>query len=89
MVCLHHNPPRAADVMQMRTVEKAQPQNCPLPFTAEGGQRARSSDTGTARGNLMKQPPQKFKATQITRLCRAAVYKCHIRCFFSLKKLNM
>lgn len=68
---MHHNPPRAADVMQMRTVEKAQPQNCPLPFPAEGGERARSSDAGTARGNLMKHPPQKFNAHVVLRCINA------------------
>lgn len=42
--------------MLMNAVEEAQPQNCPLSFTAEGGERAGSSDTETAQGNLMMQP---------------------------------
>lgn len=54
--CLHHNPPHCADVMLMKTVEKAQPQNCPVSLAAEGGERARICDTETAQGNLMMQP---------------------------------
>lgn len=41
--------------MLMNAVEEAQPQNCPLSFTVEGGERARSSDTETAQRNLMMQ----------------------------------
>lgn len=47
--CLHHNPPHSAGVMLMNTVEKARPQNCPLSFMAEGGERAGISDTETAK----------------------------------------
>lgn len=49
-------PPHSADVMLMNAAEEAQPQNCPLPFTADGGERARSGDTETVPGNLMMQP---------------------------------
>lgn len=35
---------------------RVSPQNCPLSFTVEGGERAGSSDTETAQRNLMMQP---------------------------------
>lgn len=70
--CLHHNPPHSPDVMLMRTVEKAQPQTCPLSSTAEGGERARISDTETALGNLMMQPE---KDPLLTPPCHVAVYE--------------
>lgn len=62
--CLHHNPPHSADVMQMHSVKKAQPQNCALSFTAEDGEKARGTDNVIARGSLMKHP-EKFKAPWI------------------------
>lgn len=86
--CLHHNPPHCADVMLMNTEEKAQPQNCPLSFTAEGGERARSGDTETAQRNLMILPENSKQLKLlyfVMLLCINAVLDAGFFFFFNFK----